>query len=185
MKQNEKSLLKEIHGGSKPAFKLIFQKYYKELSWFAYSYTKDKSAAEEAVQEFFVKFWENRERLFIKKNIKSYMYTSVRNTVLNGFNDKHNKMLNTEIPQIKITDEPMNRDENIDKKTFRKLYKQAVNVLPEKCKKIYLLSRNSGLTYKEIAEYTQLSEKTIENQMGIALKKLREFLRPHLSRIYV
>ena len=161
MKQNEKILLKEIHSGNKAAFKLIFQKYYKELSWFAFSYTKDKDSAEEAVQEFFVKFWENRKRLAIKKNVKSYLYTSVRNTVLNGFNNKHNKMLNTEIPQTNTADEPMKIEENIDKTTFNKLYKQAVNMLPGKCKKIYLLSRNSGLTYKEIAEYTNLSEKTM------------------------
>ncbi|MEA2042720.1 MAG: RNA polymerase sigma-70 factor [Bacteroidota bacterium] len=184
MKQNEKTLLDEIKSGSKKSFKLLFDQYYIALARFALSYTKDKSAAEEAVQKVFVEFWKKRNRLNINTSIKAYLYTAVRNTVLNGFKDKHYQMLNNYDFDIQ-KNEREHKSEVINKKHFSRLHSEGIKLLPPKCKDIYLLSRNSGLTYKEIAIYKKISPKTVENQMGTALKKLREYLKPHLSKIYL
>ena len=173
-------LYKRIKRGNKTSFDMLFKKYYAPLCRFAVLFSKDNDNAEEIVQSFFVKLWQQRKTVKISSSVKSYLYTSVRNTALN-FIKKEQTRTNYELA---YDENKESSHEEIKNKDFEKIFEHAVKSLPSRTKEVYILSKNEGLSYNEIAEYLQISAKTVENNMGIAFKKLREFLMPYKHLIY-
>lgn len=139
---------------------------------FAIQYVKSPDDAEEVVQDLFVKLWQDRERVNISTSIKAYLFTAVRNRCLNALGkSKRNEALN-EGMMVSDHDEV---DEDEIKLRNAKVH-AAIEELPEMRRKVFKLSRFEGLKYKEIAERLDISIKTVENQMGSALKTLRSEL---------
>ena len=180
MNDQDVILLKKISTGDRLSFDFLFRKYYAVLTRFAYSFLCSKDSSEEVVQEFFIYIWQHAATININTSFKAYCYTSVRNRSLNHI--KSNVIrINYE---SQYTDKILQDSENeVDfrKDPFQRNYNSALNTLPEKCREIFILAKHEGLTYEEIADYLSISVKTIENQMGIALKKLREYLTPFLK----
>jgi RNA polymerase sigma-70 factor, ECF subfamily len=176
----DKILYDRIRNGDRNSFDSLFQKYYCRLNRFAFSFTKSKELAEEAVQNMFVKLWCQRASLEISTSVAAYLFTAVKNHALNEIK-KIGVRTNYESEYLQRNE----GDENVpvNEVIFKKAVQSAVTGLPDKCREIFRLSRNDGLTYEEIAEYLKISKKTVENQMGIAFKKLREILKPALSQI--
>jgi RNA polymerase sigma-70 factor (ECF subfamily) len=147
-------------------------------------YTHSGPVAEEIVQDTFVKIWENAGRINIETSIAAYLYTSVRNNSLNHL--KHEKIKKKYEQEEAIAPRPEDStlEEQVDITLFRTLLARALIDLPDKCREIFEMAKFEGLAYDEIAGYLEVSEKTVENQMGIALKKLRESLHPYVKRIY-
>lgn len=138
-------------------------------------YTKDVHIIEDVVQEVFLKLWENKEEYEIEF-IKTYLFRTARNKVLNLLRDNQNREL-----ILEHWFEQQLKDATDTKDVFEteKLLAEvncAINSLPEKCKEIFLLAKTCNFTYKQIAESKNISIKTVENQMGIALKKIRNYL---------
>ncbi len=151
-------------------FKFLFDEYYRPLSVFAKQYVGDMDTAEEIVQEFFVRLWESRETLNIKVSVKAYFYQSVKNACYNYLNSKHRRMdVDIEMPVTAVEEDVLDRMIEMERK--EKLFK-AIEKLPDRCKKIFKLSRINQMKHAEIAEKLNISVKTIENQISIALKKL-------------
>lgn len=159
------------------SYELIFKKYYKELYRFAYTYVRDGVIAEEMAQEVFLYIWEKRGKIEIQTTLKTYLYSAVKNKSLNYIKlelPKQQAMSDVSEVMLGVSGAKIDEGEN---DRLKKYIQDAVDALPTKCRKIFILSRNAGLTYEEIAEELGLSKKTVENQMGIALKKLRESLQ--------
>jgi RNA polymerase sigma-70 factor (ECF subfamily) len=159
----------------------LFKDHYKELCAYANKYLDDLAASEETVQSLFVKLWENREGLKIEKSPRSYLYTATRNACFNQIRHikiredyKVHNQLEMEKQQYTVSDEfeASELDEKIRK---------SIDCLPEGRRKIFILSRFEGLKYKEIAEKLQISIKTVENQMGSAIKHLKNDLAEYLT----
>jgi len=172
--REEQELVTQINKGSIKAFEIIFRTYYVELSRFAVKYVGSTEQAEEIVQELFLTIWENRQKLSISSSLKSYLYTSVKNRSLNYLKSAAVKYTQRE-EELSVHNHPVSLDveEYIYHQETQEAIQQAIQALPEKCKMIFTLSRQAGLSYKEIAEHLHLSIKTIEAQMGIALKRIR------------
>ncbi len=181
IKLTDKELFLRIKKGDEQAFDILFRKYYASLARFAILFAKNEENADEIVQAFFVKLWQQRTKLKINSSVKSYLYTSVRNTTLNFIKKEQTRAIYEEgfeqNDKESETIQPVN-------KNFKKIYQEAVEELPERTREVFILSKNEGLSYKEIAEYLDITAKTVENNMGIAFKKLREFLMPYKSMIY-
>ena len=129
--------------------------------------------SEEIVQDAFIYIWEKRENIQIKTSLKSYLFTTVRNKSINYIkNELPKQQLSENLSAASLF---INDDEHEDQELKIKVQK-AIDQLPMKCKQIFILSRYSGYTYKEISEELEISVKTVENQMGIAFQKLRLFL---------
>lgn len=135
---------------------------------------REAPAAEELVQDVFVKVWEKRSELTLDESLKSYLFTAVRNRAFNylrdqarkGQTDELNENIDLEAPQ----GDPLEFDD------LQTLIKEGIDSLPPKCRAIFLLSREAEMSYKEIAAELDVSIKTVEGQMGIALRKLRAFV---------
>jgi RNA polymerase sigma-70 factor, ECF subfamily len=177
-------LYKQLVSGSKVAFDTLFRKYYQALCRFAYLFTGNKGEAEDAVQTAFIALWEAKAAITITRSLKAYLYQMVRNNILMQIR-KSNTRLQYEQQyvdeqEIRIQDDQPATDDEINKMVMK-----GMALLPEKCRMIFSLSRYDGLTYDEIAEYLEISPKTVENQMGIAFQKLREFLLPVWKKMLI
>jgi len=162
---------------TKEAFAQVYNDYFNIMCRFLNYYTHDVHAIEEVVQEVFVKLWTDHQGKKINF-IKTYLYNSSRNCMLNYLRTQENRMLILE-KWAQIEMEKKSATDCIDRDEFLLLLQAAVDSLPEKCKEIYILSREEELTYNEIARVKNLSVKTVEAQMGIALRRIREYIMDH------
>jgi RNA polymerase sigma-70 factor (ECF subfamily) len=182
---SETELLQLLAAGNKAVFEFIFLKFNADLYRFAFRYTKNKEVAEELVQDVFVYVWNKRAGLQISTSFKSYLFAAVKNRSLNYLKSQfarlHFEDIDTESTHIYYN----NTEEALAASELDKFIVQAVGRLPEKCRIIFNLSRQGGLSYKEIAEQLEISPKTVETQMGIALKKLRSSLQVYLGKAIV
>lgn len=140
---------------------------------FAFGYLKNESEAREVVQELFVHLWENRERLILPEQPKSYLLTAVRNRCIN----RHKKK--SDAPEsLQYLDDVVLSDADsstvLETKELETQLNLLIDALPEKCREIFMLSRFERLSYREIAEMLDISVKTVENQIANALKSLRK-----------
>ena len=175
-------LFGQVKNGELSSYEIIFKKYFKELYRFAFSYVRDAVIAEEMAQEVFLYIWEKRNQIEIQTTLKTYLYSAVKNKCLNYIKLELPKQQSmADVSEVMLSAGSQKIDEGENEK-LKKYIQQAVDSLPKKCRKIFILSRNAGLTYEEIAEELNLSKKTVENQMGIALKKLREALETVYKR---
>lgn len=153
-------------------FREIYDLYYESLCKFLIFYTKDAQIIEDLVQEIFLSLWENRHIIEISY-IKTYLFQSARNKMLNYLRDSRNRSKLLEKWYEEQLCDSMADSGRFDIEQLTAKIQQAIESLPQKCKEIFILSKMKGLSYKKIAELKNISTKTVENQMGIALKKLR------------
>jgi RNA polymerase sigma-70 factor (ECF subfamily) len=173
-------LIVQIKKSNKGAFDQLFRLYYKPLCRFAWIICHDSALADDIVQSFFIKIWEQRDKLIIPDNVKTYCFVSVRNIALNEIKkDKtRNGYENT------VTDSMYEAIDVFDSERFKKHLENALKQLPEQCRLIYSLKNIEGLTIDEIACYLEISSKTVEGQISIALRKLREILMKHKHEFF-
>ncbi|MEQ9218398.1 MAG: RNA polymerase sigma-70 factor [Cyclobacteriaceae bacterium] len=162
-----------------PAFELVFNEYYGVLKSYALRFLDDEADADEVVQDTFTKFWEKCELLDPLSSIKNYLYRSVHNSCLNFI--KHQKVKDAYKQYIIEFMEEGAEDPYIEKEERTTLEKvlEEIDHLPPKCQEIFKLSRFEGLKYYEIANHLNISVKTVEVQMGKALRVLREKFKDH------
>ncbi len=170
---------------SKEGFEMLFNKHYEPLCAFVFGAVKDFDVCEEIVQNLFVSLWEKRKETNINTSIKSYLYQAAKNAALNqikhiGIKEKHKKYINETIADVE-----QSYSHSIENKELADTIQKAINKLPTECKKIFLMSRNDELKYKEIAEKLDISVKTVENQMGKALSRLRTDLAEYLPVVLI
>jgi RNA polymerase sigma-70 factor (family 1) len=153
-------------------FRSYYDSYYDQLCFYLNFYTDDVSIKEDVLQEVFLRLWENRDTIEIKY-IKTYLFHATRNTVLNYLRDegKRHALLEKWFDQQKY--ETQGKD-CFDIEAFMEKLNKIVDQLPPRCQEIFKLSHDEKLTYKQISEKLDISVKTVEAQMGIALKRIRE-----------
>jgi RNA polymerase sigma-70 factor (ECF subfamily) len=164
-------------------FESLFKKWYAVLCPFVFRIVKDKEIAQDLVQDVFVKLWEKREQIEINISVKSYLFRACMNAALNHeASRKKYKVSNDESLNLSLSANE-SADDELNSSELQKKINEAIDSLPPGCKNIFVLSRFEELSYKEIAETLQISIKTVENQMGKALKILRVHLNDYLMLI--
>ncbi|MEO0470218.1 MAG: RNA polymerase sigma-70 factor [Bacteroidota bacterium] len=164
-------------------FEKVFRMYFPGLRAYARKILNDPTQAEEVVQEVFMQLWEKRGEITFETSIKSYLFRAVYNRSLNRIRDLKTRQRHQEVVESSNKEnELIEFDPAVASDVKQHIY-EAIGQLPEQCGRIFKMSRFEGLTYKEIAQKLNISPKTVEVQMGRALKKLREMLRHHLISI--
>ena len=170
-------LLQQLRLGDEKAFETIFRQHYPMLCRFAAPFLYDAESAEEAVQEVMVTVWEKREQLEIATSLKSYLFGAVHKHCLNWI--KHDQV-KARYRQETLATAPLAEAPDGFASELEQQISRAIQKLPEERRKVFLLSREEGLKYREIADKLGISIKTVENQMGKALRFLREELQDYL-----
>lgn len=151
-------------------FEMLFKTHYKALHAYATVILKDEDDAEEIVQQLFLKFWEKRKLLSVQTSLKAYLYKCVYHDSLNYLKHQKVKTKYQDFAQHRVDNTYNDRIEVVE---LQKQINLALNDLPEQCRTIFQMSRFEELKYREIAEALGLSIKTVENQMGKALRIMR------------
>ena len=184
---DDKDLYIRLQAGDERAFKTLFQKYYSALCHYAHQFLKDHEMAEETVQDLFVRIWEKRSNLNIDTSVKYYFFRSVRNQCLNQI--QHQKIRKQYANMVlESSHQEIDAEQYYIEVDLMKRIEKSIDSLPAKRQEIFRLSREQGLKYKEIAEELNISIKTVEAQMGLALKHLRDELKEfsnHLVSLFL
>lgn len=171
--ETEKMLLALLRNGDTGAFDQLFRKYSPKLFRFALSLLKSDDDAREIVQETFFRIWNRRQEIAPDKSFKSFVFTISYNLMIDQLrlrlkDQEYRRFLseNFEIGQERLS-------VTIDYDTLCSQIEQAVDELPDRRKTIFTLSRNAGMSHREIAEKMGVSVKTVENQINLSLKHIR------------
>ena len=170
---------------TKEGFEILFKQYYEPLCNFVFGMVKDYDASEDVIQELFVKLWEKRNDFSDDISVKAYLYRAARNMALNHLKHFDIKKEFNIFNKASISDAEQCATNPAETSELQEMILQAVNELPTERKKIFLMSREDGMKYKEIAAELNISVKTVENQMGKALSTLRTELSEYLPAIII
>ena len=174
---SESDLLRRLKLDDERAFDALFRHYSALVYRFAFSYLKSRPAAEEIVQECFIKIWEKRANLRDDVPLKGYLFTTAHHAVLNELRrDQHHLRLHG---QVAAAAGPASVANEAEYQEMEALYQAALDRLPPKQREVFVLSRQLGLSYPEIAERQGVSVKTVEAHIMQALKTMRSYFRLH------
>ncbi|NIJ45535.1 RNA polymerase sigma-70 factor (ECF subfamily) [Wenyingzhuangia heitensis] len=165
-------LLKNLTKGDEKAYMSLIDLYYKKLFGYAYSLTKDAILSEDIVQNVFMRIWENRKSLKITESIKSFLYKSVYNDFINTYRKQQSSVVLDKIYHDTLTSFVTDEETNLLERKVA-LLKCEIDLLPTKCKQVFLLSKEEGLTNLEISEYLTISKKAVESHITNAYTILR------------
>lgn len=174
----DQNIVEAIRLDDKQAFEHLFRESYKPLTAYAFRFVRELPIAENIIQDVFLKLWQNRHDLIITTSLVHYLFRSVRNHSLNHL-DKNK--VRSEYLKKQIEGEPNYDDFSAFYPEIGLLDKieAAIRALPAKRQEIFRLAREEGLKYREIADRLNLSVKTVEAQMTLALKQLRDSLKDY------
>jgi RNA polymerase sigma-70 factor, ECF subfamily len=176
----DRELLQKVHAGDEGAYDTVFRTWYPVLVRVAAALLREVDAAEEVAQDVMHELWRRRHVLDTSVSLRGYLLRSVRNRALNHL--RHLRVRReTESEVEALYDTPLTADQPIAARELSVAIQIALRELPPRCREVFELSRADGLKYAEIAETLGISQKTVEAQMGKALKILRERLAAWLT----
>ncbi len=173
---SDSEIIGRIRKGDKQEFEKLFRSSYVSLVRYAQTILKDHDTSEEIVQELFFRLWQDRENLKIESSLKGYLFRSVHNRSLHHI--EHQKVVERHAGEVaaaaEIVSEPVTEAIYYNELQIR--VARVLDRLPERCSEIFRMNRFEGLKYTEIAEKLSVSLKTVEANMGKALKEFRKVL---------
>lgn len=176
MEQKNQELIKGLKKNDEHSFRKIYDKYHKTIYSIALKYLKDKSLAEDAVHDIFIKLWEYRQNLDGQRSLKGFLVTSTKNHVLNMIrNQKRDKEKNKNYSRLK----PVSENKTFSKltlKNYKRVFQNCLEKLPEGKREIFKLKMEKGISNKKIAEQLDISVNTVKSQYYKASKFIKEKL---------
>ncbi len=166
-------LIAAIQNNDKASFKALFNRYYKPLVGYMTTFTHDKDLSEDIIQQTFIIIWTKRQKFNITKSPKSYLYSVAYNTYIDHFRKMKSQQTFFDDLREQTLRNTIVEDKELLETRLSKL-KSIVDTLPPRCKEILELNKINGLKYREIATKLKISQKTVEAQMRIAYKKIRQ-----------
>lgn len=176
-------LLLQVAVGDELAFRELYHVFQKRLHCFAFSMVKTREAAEEIVEDVFIRLWNQRAAITGIHSLRVYLYTATKNTALNYLSKKAREGVTEPFDHIDIALQDGGSTPEqilITTETYQRI-RQAVEALPPRCKMIFKLIREDGLKYKEVSEILHISTNTIDTQMAIAVQRIAEAVRRDLE----
>lgn len=179
--RDEQNLSCQLKYGNKSAFEKIYHLYKHPLFSYALRYLKDHELAEDALQDVFIKLWDNRQDLNEKLSIRAYLYKCLKNHVLNVIRTEQNRIKYAALAASEKKTVSNQTVEELSYRESKELLDQGINKLTDKRKKIFRLKIIEGYTNYEIADKLGLSEHTVRSQISQSSKYIREFFNKAIT----
>jgi RNA polymerase sigma-70 factor, ECF subfamily len=172
----DSDIIGRIRNGDTGQFESLFRSSYVSLVRYARTMIKDHDTAEEIVQDLFFRLWQDKEKLNIESSLNGYLFRSVHNRCLHYIEHARVVERHAEEMSYQQTESIESPSDILNYKELQEKVARIIERLPERCGKIFTMSRFEGLKYTEIAEKLSVSVKTVEANMGRALKEFRKEL---------
>ncbi|MDR2885284.1 MAG: RNA polymerase sigma-70 factor [Rikenellaceae bacterium] len=166
--QSDIFLWELVRNDDQAAFRRLFDTYYAPLCRYVNMIIRDTAAGEEIVLDIFHSIWENRHRIELRSALRPYLFRSARNRSLNHLRDTRRSVSLESVTPLRCEDH-----DQIDADQLEEFIQQAILSLPDKCREVFLLSREENLPNQQIAQRLGISVKTVEAQITKALKVIR------------
>ena len=172
----DSEIIRRIRQGDTGQFELLFRSSYVSLVRYARTLIKDQDMSEEIVQELFFRLWKDKEKIKIESSLNGYLFRSVHNRCLHHI--EHNRVVERHAEEMshRQSESQESPSDILHYKELQARIAAILERLPERCGQIFCMSRFEGLKYAEIAEKLSVSVKTVESNMGRALKEFRKEL---------
>jgi RNA polymerase sigma-70 factor (ECF subfamily) len=172
---SDKHLIRAIKGGDTKSFDELFEKYYDRYFSFACALLHDENAAEDVLQNVFLKIWIGRDRLDETRNLESYLLVSVRNEIFDHLRLKYNQ---TSVYDDVSEKEDMSADieAGIALSETSLMMNQMISQMPSQRQRVFMMSRYENMSSKEIADRLGLSVRTVDNHIYLALRDLKQII---------
>ena len=174
-----------IKRGNPEAFGKLYDQFAGKLYAFCFSYCRSRVFSEEAVQEVFIKVWENRAKIDENKSFSSYLFTIAKNQVVDKLRKNSVEQLHAKEAAYLKPVICNDAEDEVVYADYQHQFMQAIQFLPSRCRAIFQLSRIHHKTYAEIADLKGISQKTVEVQISKALKLMRNYFSTHTDIISV
>lgn len=174
---DEHQLIEMLREGDSLSFEILFQQYYVRFYNFCRNLIKDSHAAEDIVQNVFMKVWLNRRNLHPDQSIHNYIYVLTKHEVLNHIRDRR---VYTQVERLIMTDQPAASitDDTLQLRELDERVRRFIASMPGQRRKVFLLSRYRGMSSKDIAKLLGLSVRTVDRHINLALTSLKkEFMK--------
>ncbi|MEM7549009.1 MAG: RNA polymerase sigma-70 factor [Bacteroidota bacterium] len=178
----DEQLIDLLKTDNQEAIEILFKQYYKQLCIVVYRMLGDRDLSEDLVQEVFLTIWKNRQKIDINISIRAYLKRATVNRTLNYIRD-NKKRYASPLDDSPIKDWESGEYDGHEELEYSELkgeIEKGIESLPPRCRMVFVLSRYEQLSHKEIAQQLDISEKTVENQIGKALKIMRSVLSRYL-----
>lgn len=175
--QDEKLLLLQIADGNEKAFAVLVERKWNNIYLQALTYLKSTQAAQDMVQDVFIKIWQNRKKLPDLESFDSFLFIIARNQIISALRKKTLFPLGPD--DLEIEEKNYLPDKVLSQKNLAALIARGIDLLPQQQKKAYLLSRDQGLSHEEIAATMQVSKEAAKKNICRALNFLRTYLKTH------
>ncbi|MFO7846837.1 MAG: RNA polymerase sigma-70 factor [Balneolaceae bacterium] len=169
----------KIRAGNQKAFRELYDRYHLQMYYIAKKYVKSRDLAEDAIQDIFVKFWEKRHELNHVNSIKNYLFTMVRNHVLNMLRDRKNELISiSAVKKEKLPAQNMTEEE-LQYSEYETILRKGVSELSGRKREVFELRTIKGLTNSEVAELLQIHVRTVKTHYYNSSKFIRTYLKDH------
>jgi RNA polymerase sigma-70 factor (family 1) len=182
---NEEDILQHLSLGDEKAFRQLYEIHWNRVYTMALLYLKSPFAAQDIVQEVFLKIWLKRQELNLIDNFSAFLHTMTRNLIISGLRKKApayglEQMDENALPVSNLSPEQALAEDEIEK-----IILQAIDQLTPRQQQVYLMSRETGLSLKEVALQLHISYDTAREHMSLALKSIRAYLAKHLDVFFL
>ena len=175
--QSEVEMISQVIRGDQAAFSSLYHHYVEHVFYFALRYLKTKEDAENVTQEVFVKVWETRRRLKPDGAFSAYLFTITKNFIFNIYRKKVNEAADLDHLIRVISHTESGTEKALYFQELQEQVDRCLKEFPEQRKKVFLLSRQEGLSHREISQKLGIAEKTVAAHINLGLQTLRKFLK--------
>ncbi len=185
IREEEIEIQNRLNAGDGAALELLFLRYYNDLCRYLIIFLKDENVAKNIVQDLFLYLWENHTNIDFKKSLESYLYQACRFNALiylrneNRHEKSHEKIRGSSIEECSDVSSDM------EVKELNRIINEAIALLPDRCRQIFILSRSRGLSYHEIASQLEISVSAVDNQVNIAIKKIKRHVGLYYTNMFI
>lgn len=176
---NDTELAIKIRTGNNKAFRELYDRYHVQMYYIAKKYVKSSDLAEDAVQDIFVKLWEKRNRIDDSKSIKAFLFTMLRNHVLNMIRDRRDEIVSiTDVASKRLPRQNLTEDDLVYKE-YHEIVQQGLKELSDRKREVFELKTLQGHSNSEVAELLNINIRTVKTHFYNSSKFMREYLRNH------
>lgn len=183
--RNDTEALLQMADGNMAAYRFLFDHHFSDLCNFLLIYLHSKELSEEIALEIYTYIWEKRETLQIKATFKSFLFASAKNRAISLYHKEHKAVFTSIAADEPTISDDLNAQHQMENNELKRIIEDAISKIPEKSREVYRLAWEENFSHKEIAFKLGITPKTVENHVGIALRKLRESLRPYYKQIFM